>query len=81
MTCRTGQLARDEGRVNVVRATRRRENMVGVNMVLADFIQFWELYARTMFTPTMCSRGRVTGMCVDTKCMCTPSFALLMKLL
>ena len=48
--------------------TRRRAIMVGVNMVLAEFIKFKHgLYkccginvhhARSMFTPTMFSRGR-----------------------
>ena len=37
---------------------RRCENMVGVNMAPAWFIQLWGCYARTMFTPTMFSRGR-----------------------
>ena len=41
-----------------VLSSRRREHMVGVNMVLAEFIQFWRFYASTMFTPTMFSRGR-----------------------
>ena len=40
---------------------RRRENIVGANMVLAESLNqnmFWGYYARTMFTPTMFSRGR-----------------------
>ena len=52
---------------------RPRENMVGVNMVLAEFVKFkhglynscgivfWGYYARTMSTPTMLSRGRYCG--------------------
>ena len=44
-----------------IQKSRWRENMVGVNMVLAEFIKFWRYYARTMFTPTMSSRGRKRG--------------------
>ena len=52
------------------RPSRRCENMVGVNMVLAEFIRlkhglykscgivFWGCCARTMSTPTMFSRRR-----------------------
>ena len=37
---------------------RRREHMVGVSMVLAEYIKFKQGLNRTMFTPTMFSRGR-----------------------
>ena len=41
------------------RLCRRREHMVGENMVVAEFIHFWGFYARTILTPTMFSRGRL----------------------
>ena len=41
--------------------SRRRENMVGVSMVLAEYIEFKQGLNRTMLTPTMFSRGRTSG--------------------
>ena len=40
-----------------LKSFRRRENMVGVSMVLAEYIKSKQGSNRTMFTPTM-SRGR-----------------------
>ena len=62
------------------RCCRRRENMVGVNTALAEFVKFKHgLYrscgmnvhhARTMFTPTMFSCGRCCGV-AETSVSCT----------
>ena len=41
--------------------SRRCENMVGVNMVLTFYSVLGGLYARTVFPPTMFSRGRHSG--------------------